>query len=112
MWSTADVEWFSVRHQDWIDAYMDDAFVSDKEYLVYGEEQSPEVFRPEYLQAALEISARGDSAIYLLNPRIVAADGEWEAWFFANWLPGACRYRSFRRMMQAERASFAGYLET
>src|SRR5262249_28866812 len=31
----------------------------------------------------------------LLNPMVVWPDGEWEAWFFANWLPGAARYPSF-----------------
>jgi HEAT repeats len=29
-------------------------------------------------------------------------DGEWEAWFFANWLPGAMRYRSFADWMRQE----------
>ena len=47
-----------------------------------------------------------DSAIYLLNPKVVTPDGEWEAWFFANWLPGAARYRSFVELMQAEYRSF------
>jgi hypothetical protein len=37
---------------------------------------------------------------------VVFADGEWEAWFFANWLPGASRYRSFAEMMEAERQNF------
>jgi hypothetical protein len=33
---------------------------------------------------------------------VVTPDGEWEAWFFANWLPGANRYRSFWEMLQTE----------
>jgi hypothetical protein len=37
---------------------------------------------------------------------VVTPEKEWEAWFFANWLPGAARYRSFREMMKAERESF------
>jgi hypothetical protein len=36
----------------------------------------------------------------------VAKDGEWEAWFFANWLPGATRYRSFQGMMEPEYQNF------
>ena len=28
---------------------------------------------------------------FLLNPEIRTADGEWEAWVFANWFPGARR---------------------
>jgi hypothetical protein len=48
----------------------------------------------------VSIGARGP------RRRTVTPDGEWEAWFFANWNPGANRYRSFREMMQAERANF------
>jgi hypothetical protein len=81
-------------------------FLSDEEYFVYGEEQDSVMFRTEYLQTALQISEEGDSAVYLLNPLVVTPEKEWEAWFFANWLPGATRYRSFRDMMQAERESF------
>jgi hypothetical protein len=33
---------------------------------------------------------------------VVWPDGEWEAWFFANWLPGATRYRSFADWMRQE----------
>ena len=46
------------------------------------------------------------SAIYLLNPKVVTKDGEREAWFFANWLPGTIRYRSFRDLMKAEYQKF------
>jgi hypothetical protein len=111
LWSTDEVEWFAVRNQDWIDAYVEPAAdlppITDAEYFVYGDEQSSVQqssvhFRTEYLQSALEISETGDSAIYLLNPQIVTPEGEWEAWFFANWRPGATRYRSFLEMMQAE----------
>lgn len=110
MWSTNDVDWFSTRNQDWIDAWNDPTYgtpppVADEEYLQYGEEQTG-ALRHEYLKTALEISDTGDSAILLLNPQIVTPDGEWEAWFFANWLPGARRYPSFRTMMEAEYTSF------
>jgi hypothetical protein len=30
-------------------------------------------------------------------------DGEWEALYFAHWIPGAERYSSFWELMQAER---------
>lgn len=71
-----------------------------------GDGQDPVLFCVEYLQSMLEISEEGDSAIYLLNPNVVTPGGEWEAWFFANWLPGANRYRSFWEMMQAEHQAF------
>jgi hypothetical protein len=98
-----------VRNQQWIDAYGEPAadggpLISEAEHLVYGEAQDPVRFRVEYLQDCLEISAEGDSAILLLNPHVVTPAGEWEAWFFANWLPGARRYRSFHELMEAEYA--------
>ena len=108
LWSTEEVEWFKARNQDWIDAYTQFGYteVSDEEYFVYGDEQDSAFFRTEYLTSALEISDVGDSAILLLNPQVVSPQGEWEAWFFANWLPGATRYRSFWDLMQAQYHSF------
>lgn len=112
LYSVDEVDWFRVRNRQWIDAFTLGGFatllspsVPDVEYLVYDDQQDPARGRWEYLQDALEISPVGDAAIYLLNPRVVFPDGEWEAWFFANWLPGATRYRSFREMMLAERQS-------
>ena len=115
VWSTEEIDWFRVRNREWIDAYvspftfaeLNEEFVlTDEEYLVYGEAQDPVRYRANYLESALEISEAGDSAIYLLNPETVTADGEWEAWLFANWLPGAQRHRSFAELMQAEYESF------
>src|SRR5262249_3381412 len=111
------------RNQDWIDAYVhpknsgievvypvgqsppEPRRLTDEEYLVYGEEQDSGLFRTEYLESALEISDVGDSAVLLLNPEVVDDTGEWEAWLFANWIPGARRYRSFRELMQGEHES-------
>jgi hypothetical protein len=126
LWSTEAIEWFSVRHADWIDAFevqcSDDytdgmgtrviASASDQDYFIYGDEQDCSKIRLDYLHTALEISERGESAIYLLNPHVVTEDGEWEAWFFCDWLPGADRYRSFREMMQAEYENFLEQRET
>jgi hypothetical protein len=108
LWSAEEIDWFTVRNQDWIDAYTEYGYsvVSDQEYFVYGRGQDSALFRTEYLKSALEISDVGDSAILLLNPQVVSPQGEWEAWFFANWLPGAARYRSFWDLMQAEYLSF------
>ena len=110
MWPTTEIAWFRQRNQPWIDAYVepakDDPRLPDEKYLVYGKAQDSVWFRPEYLQTALEISDTGDEAILLLNPEIVTAEGEWEAWFFANWLPGATRYHSFAELMQQERLDF------
>ncbi len=82
--------------------------VPDEDYFVYGRAQDSAKFRLEYLPSTLLISAREEAgtAVYLLNPQVVNKDGEWEAWLFAHWLPGANRYRSFWELMQAEQRSF------
>jgi hypothetical protein len=101
------VAWFSEQNQDWIDAYVGSSSelpaIPDKEYFIYGRTQDCVKFRTEYLQTALQVSDVRDSAVVLLNPKIVTAEGEWETWFFANWLPGAQRYRSFAEWLVAER---------
>lgn len=110
-WSTEEVEWFAVRHQDWIDAWLDGYTFSgpprpvpDDEYLVYGPKQRGGV-RTEYFQTALEVSERGDNdSIYLLNPQIVTPEGEWEAWAFDH--EEIIRYRSFWDMLQAQHKRF------
>lgn len=130
MWSIEEVEWFVVRHQDWMDEFIldHDEFrqtqshrnngasfyekVLDREYFVYGEQQDCSKLRIDYLKTALEISDKGESSIYLLNPQVVTENGEWEAWFFGDWLPGADRYRSFREMMQAEYKIFLELVES
>ncbi len=111
LWSTEEIEWFAVRHQDWIDIWVEESkgpTAPDEEYFIYGPGQSSVSMREEYLQSALEIGEIGDwdSAIYLLNPQVVTPEGEWEAWFMATWLPGAARYRSLWELMQHEYDTF------
>jgi SMI1 / KNR4 family (SUKH-1) len=131
LWSTEEIGWFATRHSSWIDAFSQkysqqnlrlpvnphaesNGFsnhsgktnISDESYFVYGDDQDCMNLRLEYLHTALEISEPGDSSIYLLNPQVINVHGEWEAWFFGDWLPGADRYRSFQEMMQAEYRNF------
>jgi hypothetical protein len=127
IWSVEDIDWFPVRHQDWIDGFLDrwgssaietsnagspTPSIPDQQYFVYGEEQDCSQIRVEYLHTALEISEKENSAIYLLNPQVITAGGEWEAWFFGDWLPGADRYPSFQLLMQAEYENFLELRET
>lgn len=73
--------------------------ISDEEYLIYGDGQDTALhFRSEYLPDTLLIG-RFDDGDYLLNPRIITPDGEWEAWHVTGWYPGARRFRSFRDLM-------------
>jgi hypothetical protein len=117
LWSTEEVDWFRRRHQDdWITPWLNGLHYSlgglppppsvpDEEYFVYGEEQAGYNLRWEYLETALEISDVGDTDIYLLNPQVVTATGEWRAWVFES-EQGAKRYRSFWDLMQAEYQMF------
>jgi SMI1/KNR4 family protein SUKH-1 len=107
LWPVEQVEWFRVRNQDWIDAYQEPAKgwddTSEEAHRVYGPDQRDVDFRLAYLDAVLEVSdaTRADSVILLLNPKVISPNGEWEAWDFGTWYPGAHRYRSFWEMMQA-----------
>lgn len=120
MWSIEEIEWFAVRNHAWLEQFILEnneiqrvqahrnngrpcpQEIPDHEYFIYGEQQDCSKLRVGYLRTALEISDKGESSIYLLNPQVVTENGEWEAWFFGDWLPGADRYRSFKEMMQAE----------
>ncbi len=110
--STEEVEWLATQDQEMIDIWMEgeQEVVSDEEYLVYGR-KAVQPLRAEYLQTALAVSDYGDG-IYLLNPQIVTPEGEWEAWFFAHWVPGADRYRSFWELMQTEHEHFLYVLKS
>lgn len=81
--------------------------VSDAEYFIYGDEQDSTCIRPVYMENCIAVSAWGDAAIILLNPEVKFGD-EWEAWAFANWYPGAARYKSFWDLMSEE---FNSYIE-
>jgi hypothetical protein len=107
------VDWFSILDPDWVKAWTEPVGeeyepleVPDEVYFDYSDAQDAGSMRNEYLKSCLQISSRGDSAILLLNPVIQTPEGEWEAWFFANWLPGARRYRSFWELMNGELRSF------
>ena len=104
LWSTTEIDWFVARHQqDWVEPWSKNtAVISDSDYLVYGAAQNELLVKTEYMKAALEISDEGDSSFFLLNPLVVTNEGEWEAWFLANWIPGVKRYRSFWELMEAE----------
>jgi hypothetical protein len=127
IWPVEEIKWFREKHQNWIRSFSEAQLrnrsehqkdghelngslkiseISDTEYYLYGEEQDCSKIRLEYLNSAMEISDKGESAVYLLNPEVIFENGEWEAWFFGDWLPGADRYRSFQELMEAEYKNF------
>jgi HEAT repeat protein len=109
------VELFSVENEHWVECYGEQyaAMIEDWEepedednsYFDYSNSGSAANHRPAHMQSLIQISDVGDG-VYLLNPEAVTPDGEWEAWFFANWVPGAQRYPSFAHLMVHEYESF------
>jgi hypothetical protein len=99
--SSREVDWYRTRHQDTIDAWFLGAGGGG------GPPDYPGSFE-QYLPTALQVSAveHAGTAVYLLNPQVVSADGEWEALYFAHWVPGVNRYPSFRALMEAERTNW------
>jgi len=79
--------------------------LADEHYLRYDGSPPEGALRPGHLRQCLLISDWGDAGFLVLNPA-VRHEGEWEAWHFANWYPGAVRYRSFLALMEASLASF------
>ncbi|MCB2378144.1 SMI1/KNR4 family protein [Hymenobacter sp. BT635] len=99
----AEVDWLVKTDEDLIQIWERNMgalpTVPDDDYYRYGDSQIDEQLRVEYLRGCLMISDWGDSGFLALNPA-VQHEGEWEAWHFANWKPGATRYRSFAELMQ------------
>lgn len=56
------------------------------------------------LPRTIQVSARETvgTAVYLLDPHSVGPDGEWVAYYFADWVPGGERHASFRALMESE----------
>lgn len=111
--SIQEIEWLAQTDQELIDAWTTGValgggpvYVPDEAYFIYGDEQDTCSLRDEYLQTALDIGGNSEQGLLLLNPQVTFEDGEWEAWVFANWYPGAARYRSFRELMQHQHSSF------
>jgi hypothetical protein len=100
MLNTSQVDWLSLRMREWLEGVASFGPVTDAEYFDYGALQAPENYRDEYLRRCLQVSEWGDGAMLLLNPEVKTESGEWEAWMFANWFPGARRFRTFADLME------------
>lgn len=101
LYSASEVTILRSEYIEWLsydDGNSKDVTIED--HCVYGAEQSPHLYRAEYLRNAIEVSALGDAALIFLCPEVISESGEWEAWYCATWIPGARRYRSFWDLMQ------------
>ena len=102
----AEVNWFRVENEQWAEVYGDSGSdLEDDEYYAYGTHGAPD-HRAAHMASLLQVSDVEDG-VYVLNPEAVTPDGEWEAWLFANWVPGAIRYPSFAHLMLRQYRTFA-----
>ncbi|MFP4323487.1 MAG: SMI1/KNR4 family protein [Anaerolineales bacterium] len=94
LYGTLDVRWFRDENQFQIDIWRESV----------GPDDPP---LEDDLGDLLEIAGPepGESARLLLNPNVMGRDGEWEAWFFEDWMPGADKYPSFYALMEARLAA-------
>jgi hypothetical protein len=104
IFGTEEIEWFVTHNKEYADIWHGETSgeVDDETYAQYGEHQNPLHMRTEYLYSCLQISDDIDGYVYLLNPKTITPDGDWEAWLFGSKIPGAFRYRSFWDMMRAD----------
>lgn len=103
------LKWFGREHREWVQAYttpmqgLDLPLPAEQDYFNYAGEHR-DSFDTKHLAQTLCISEVRDSGVLLLNPMVVWSDGEWETWFFADWVPGTVRYRSFAEWVRHEAA--------
>ena len=74
---------------------------SEREFL-YPEEADHGYLKTGHFLYALAISAVVDGYHTALNPLVVDADGEWEAWDAGAKIPGANRHPSFAALLEAD----------
>lgn len=74
----------------------------ERDYLAPDGTNDPIDAKGGHLAYALAISVNVDGYMTLLDPLVVDADGEWEAWDFGTKLPGAQRHPSFAALLEAD----------
>jgi hypothetical protein len=102
--STTEVCWLVDKEPELVEMWeeislLDDPKLADHPYLLYDGNQFEGTLRPGHMRQCLMILHCGDAGFLALNPA-QQQNEEWEAWHFANWHPGAIRYRSFAELMQ------------
>ena len=101
IWTAPDMVWWQVDPDDH-PLYV--RLVPEREYLLpeIGEVPEGGGEKGGHFRNVLEVSSCIDGYATYLNPLVVDADGEWEAWDFGTKTVGAVRYRSFRALIEAD----------
>jgi hypothetical protein len=100
VFATTEIQWLKDYCPLWIETHGNDEPFDEQEYLRYGPTQRDWPAPARYLKASLAISRNVDCAIYLLNPLVIDARGEWEAWRLSK--HGVHRERTFFDLMKYE----------
>jgi hypothetical protein len=100
--STAEVGWLRDLAPDIVDDWeLTDDDDADPEPDRSNYDLFPNGWFRLYLRRTLLISQHDGEGVYLLNPEVATENGEWEAWFLADWVPGAERAPSLRALLEA-----------
>ena len=85
-----------------IQRYYQEDEVTDAEYLDFENPDRIHALRHRYYADSIVLGTGWNwgNEVILLNPHVVSGDGEWEAIFFANWVPGNVRFRSFLKLVE------------
>ena len=98
-----DIDRFARRDPDWVAAWLEGDAIGAETYGPYDpafdDPSDPATAHADQLADTIAVSETVDDRVVLLNPAIVDEAGEWEAWDFASWYPGAYRYPSFGRLV-------------
>ena len=99
------VDRFARREREWLDAWMEGVRSvpgsASGTHTLPDDPTDPATMPPEQLADTVVVSTTGDERVLLINPARIDGEGEWEAWDFASWYPGAYRYRSFGHLLRA-----------
>lgn len=103
------LEWLRICLPAVADAWgaPDGVAIADEDYLVYGVGQVIGAIRTEHVHSTLLVSEPNASDLYLLNPVIRTADGEWEAWEMMPKAAGVRRHMSFFDLLAAKALEIA-----
>ncbi|MCC6976522.1 MAG: SMI1/KNR4 family protein [Anaerolineae bacterium] len=99
--SCKDVDWLRVIEKDSFDSWLN---WRSEEMSRTNQHNDDTSFYLQHIESMVVISEKEESGSerYLLNAARVSVDGEWEAYDYAHWRPGAVRYDSFWHLMQAK----------
>jgi hypothetical protein len=93
----SEPEWLA----GWVEGYEIGAAMLNSGDSLEDDPADPATMPTDQLADTVVISSVNDQRVLLINPASIDPGGEWEAWDFATWYPGAYRYPSFGHLVAA-----------